>query len=425
MPNEAAEQAFLGGLLNNPNEINTYAEALTEEAFSQQLHKNIWSFLRALKDPASLSPLDLTTSGIFSEAASEYILEMAEAGSLASNLPFYYSALKDALFCQKLAENEKLAASPLNLEVVKENLLKLLQEETCITNAPSVDDFVPKWWDAYEQRWDGIVPTSIISGYAAIDDNCILKEGALVVLAAQPGMGKTTLALNIAENVSRTERVYFISLEMGYEELITKLISRIGSIPLPLLINPKKAAASNEELLKAMEEARKLKLHIEQNEKVYTLSAIIQGIRSFCKKYKDCKLVVVDYILLIKAEDGYSKNRAQEVGNITTTFKRLARELNICILALSQLNRTVNENKSKMPELYHLKESSSIEQDANSVLFVHRQSVFERDDPALVFDADLIVAKCRMGTLGNSKLRFDGRHSSFTEQIFPTIKRRN
>lgn len=286
-----------------------------------------------------------------------------------------------------------------------ESFLPELYEEE-IQNIESINSVLNRTFEQIIIRsQNGKIFENVSTGFYDLDIiTGGLKKSELVILAARPSMGKTALALNIATNVAaRKNNVLIFSLEMSKEQLgkrILNLLSRVSSRKID------SGLLSDEdltELLNALKIQNKLKIFVDD-----TAAQTLNQIRLKSLKFKqenEIDLIVIDYIQLIQGSKEYKGNRVQEVSEISRGLKMLARELNVPILAVSQLSRNVEQRVDKRPQLSDLSESGSIEQDADIVMFLYRDEYYnpETDDKNL---ADLIISKNRNGVTGSVKLSF-------------------
>lgn len=230
-----------------------------------------------------------------------------------------------------------------------------------------------------------------------------LKKGQLVILAARPAMGKTAFALNIGQKVARTDNVLFVSMEMSTEQLMERLYKSEKVLSQTQLMNnvPNYFWRSLEQTKEAV---AKLKMFIYDDGE-----AKIADIRRAARKIKhahgDLGLIIIDYLQLMRASRRID-SRVQEVSEITRALKILARELDVPIIALSQLSRSVETRQDKKPMLSDLRESGSIEQDADIVMFLYRAAYYEENKDSKVDDTELIIAKHRAGATGTINLRY-------------------
>ena len=258
--------------------------------------------------------------------------------------------------------------------------------------------------------------TGLDTGYTMLNRYTLgLQPSELVILAARPSMGKTALALNIALNVARNEDkpyVAFFSLEMGVEQLVMRLLSSISAINNNELKLGRLAGGDWKKLDYAVNSLSKINLLLDDSGTVN-----VADLRSKCRKMKSdgkLDLVIVDYLQLLSGSKNRGDNRVQEVSEISRTLKEIARELKIPVLALSQLSRTVETRPDKRPIMADLRESGSIEQDADIVLFLYRDDYYTKEKSTNPNTATVIIAKNRSGTTGDFNLLFHKETTTFT-----------
>jgi replicative DNA helicase len=256
-----------------------------------------------------------------------------------------------------------------------------------------------------------------VTGYKDLDEVLCLGRGDLAILAARPGMGKSSLALNIAENVAaRGEVVLFASLEMPRQQLMDRIVSRRTGIPVASLRSGPLNREDFEKINRALEGIHDLSLSFYDKGGATVFDIIREARRA--KRKNDLRLIVIDYMQLIGSERGNRRNRNDEIEEISRALKSVAKELGVTVLALSQLNRQCEQRPDphKRPILADLRDSGAIEQDADCVIFIYRPEIYgEKDDNG--FDqrglAEIRVAKNRQGPLCNVALRWCGETTSF------------
>ena len=231
-----------------------------------------------------------------------------------------------------------------------------------------------------------------------------LQPGDLVVLAARPSMGKTALAINIAEHVALQEQlpVAVFSMEMGASQLAVRIVGSIGRIDQTHLRTGKLTDEEWPRLTEAIERLRDVSLHIDETPGLNT-SELRANARRLARQCGKMGLIVVDYLQLMSGSSNESDNRATELGEISRGLKMLAKELQCPVLALSQLNRSVETRTDKRPMMSDLRESGAIEQDADVIMFIYRDDYYNKDskEPGV---AEVIIAKQRNGPTGTVKL---------------------
>ncbi len=240
-----------------------------------------------------------------------------------------------------------------------------------------------------------------------------LHAGELVILAARPGGGKTSIALQIAAHSAMKQRdVLFVSLEMSGAELMIRVLCGLATVDSAAIRTGRLTERDLGHLEQAGDQFAGAKLTIDDRASV--TAADIRRAARRCKRQGGLSLVVVDYLQRLTAADARAK-RYEQVGAMTADLKTLARELNVPVLCLCQLNREVEKGGNGRPKLSNLRESGNIEQDADVVAFVHRPEVFEPSDPDLVGKAELIVEKNRNGPTGTFPLLWDARTTTFSD----------
>lgn len=269
-------------------------------------------------------------------------------------------------------------------------------------------------------REHGHSPRGVLSGFEAIDRYTSgFHEADLIILAARPGIGKTTLSLAIAQNAVREtgKRVLFVSLEQPGEQLYLKLVSSIAEVDHQRLRTVRLTLEEEKRVKSANQKLSKLEdLLLVDDTAGLTVSELRSSIRNYERRIGPIDLVVIDYLQLMSSTDQprQSETRALEVAQITRGLKHLAMDTTLPVIALSQLNRRSTERRDQRPLLSDLRESGSIEQDADLVLLLHGSDSSEGLSNRITM-LDIHLAKHRHGPTGHSRLAFDGRHSRFTD----------
>jgi replicative DNA helicase len=252
-----------------------------------------------------------------------------------------------------------------------------------------------------------------------------LQPSDLIIVAGRPSMGKTALATNIAYHVAQTYRrdpnseaaldgavVGFFSLEMSAEQLATRILSEQTEISSSKIRRGEITQSDFEVIKDKSIEIQHLPLFIDETGGLSIAQLAARARR--LKRQRGLDLIVIDYIQLLQGSTRRSaENRVQEITEITTSLKALAKELTVPIIALSQLSRQVENRDDKRPQLSDLRESGSIEQDADVVMFVYREEYYKRDDPSVKGRATIIIAKQRNGPTGEVHLTFLGKYTRF------------
>lgn len=428
-----AEQAVLGSIFVDPEKIFIASEFLTQESFYKLSHGIIFNIMEELADKGE--PIDPVSvkSALDSIGEFERIGGMAFLASLINSVP---TSAHIEHYAKIVAEKAK-AREVINdlgkaLETVYEDhqdlddvIVRLENTLTSVSaNQNSGFRNIMDVLDSTNIRIDerskhvGDV-TGLATGFTDFDKITTgLHEDNLIILAARPAMGKTAFALNIAQNVAirAGKPVAIFSLEMGAESLVERMLSAEGVIPSYHIRTGKLSDSEWRRMLLAQEQLSKAQLYIDD-----TAGIRISDIRARSKKLAqttgELGLIVIDYLQLITGRG--KENRQQEVSEISRQLKILAKELKVPVIALSQLSRGVEQRNDKRPVLSDLRESGSIEQDADIVAFLYRDSYYRREGQEEDDNVtEVIFEKNRHGGLGTAKLFFHKEFTKFTNMEY-------
>ena len=416
-----AEESVLGALLLDKDAIIAIAQFLKPDDFYHERHKEIYQC--ALELYEERIPIDvLTVSERLKKRKSlkkiggvSYLVELANSVPTAAHVEHYGRIVKDtatkrslmrvASTLVELSMDESLAADEL-LDKAEAEVFSLTQKHLHATFMPVRDALAESFdrLDELHKRAEGLrgVPT----GYPDLDDTLAgLQKSNLIILAARPGVGKTSLALNISQNVAVKYKlpVGFFSLEMSKEELVDRLLVAQADIDAWKLKTGKLSEDDFTKLSNAMGELAEAPLFIDDTPALSILEMRTKARR--LQVENGLELLIVDYLQLARSRQ--LENRVQEVSEISQGLKNLARELKIPVLAISQLSRAVEQRGQKKPQLADLRESGSIEQDADVVMFLWME---DEENPENI---SLDVAKHRNGPLRSIKLHFRGDRLKF------------
>ncbi|MFY8105448.1 MAG: replicative DNA helicase [Elstera sp.] len=456
--NDEAEMALLGAILHNNRAFERVIEFLRPEHFANRIHGKIFEAVGKLidrgqiADPITLkqyfeSNRDLTEIGGF-----QYLMTLA--GSLVSviNAEDYGRVIHELFVRRQLIEIGEeavnLAFNPLpdqsahtQIELVEQQLFNLATVGDIETGFQPFHQAITASLRMAEAayRRDGKL-AGVPSGLRDLDRLLGgLHNSDLLILAARPSMGKTALATNIAYNAARvvkdpeTQRkhsVAFFSLEMSSEQLATRVLSDVAQIQSHRIQRGDLQPDDFERLVIASQQLERLSLYIDDTPALSITSVRTRARR--LKRQSGLDLIVVDYLQLLRGTDrSSSDNRVQEVSEITRGLKAIAKELDVPVIALSQLSRQVENREDKRPQLSDLRESGSIEQDADVVMFIYREEYYlARKEPAegtAEHDAwkaemeryhnraEIIIAKQRHGPIGRVVVHFDGNTTRFSD----------
>jgi len=255
--------------------------------------------------------------------------------------------------------------------------------------------------------------TGVPTGYLDLDQKTAgMQPGDLLIVAGRPSMGKTSLALNIAEHVAIVEQapVAVFSMEMGAEQLAMRVLCSVGRLDAQKVRTGRLSEDDWTRLTQAMGRMKEARLYIDETPALNPLELRSRA-RRLSRQYGGLGLIVVDYLQLMSASSS-GENRTTEISEITRSLKSLAKELGCPVLALSQLNRTVEQRTDKRPVMSDLRESGAIEQDADVIIFIYRDEVYRPDTPDKGV-AEIIIAKQRNGPIGTVRLTFLGQYTKF------------
>lgn len=431
--NEEAEKSVLGVAFLNNNEVSKIVEEVTEDMFFKEENKYIFNAIKSLYE--SKVPIDVMTIREeldkvkkFNAVGLDYITDVIDSVISSANLDFYIKIIKDYAVRRNLIET---ASDIITHTYEEESVDKLLDSaEKNILNvvkARSVGDFVPisEILRRAQAKLEELAKnkrsiTGIETGFPDFDKITTgLQGGEMIILAARPGMGKTALALNMATYAATHTKkaVAVFNLEMSAEMLINRMISSFGVDAYKLQtgnMQEKDWKRYNE----ALSQLAETNMYIEDNAGVTA-----QEIRAKCRRLASSEaglgLVVIDYLQLVSSGSRRVESRQVEVSEISRSLKTMALELNVPVIALSQLSRSAEKRESNQPMLADLRESGSLEQDADMVLFINRKDYYEKakDFNQKIVPAELIIAKHRKGGLGTVNLLFELNLSRFNSQL--------
>lgn len=415
------ERSILGACLIDKDAVVAVAEFLRPEHFYDDAHGSIFDAVLTLYEERA--PIDIVTlteklkrkKALKKSGGATYLSELAAAVPTAANVEHYGRIVKDT-FTKRQLISAAATISQASFDEGTEAALLLDQAEQAIfslsqSHLPQV--FIPVR-DALAESFDRLDELhkraggmrGVPSGFTDIDNMLAgFQESNLIVLAARPGIGKTALVLNIARHVTVTEKlpVGFFSVEMSKEEVIDRLLVRQADIDAWKLKTGKLDEDDFTKLSEAMGELAEAPLYIDDTPGISILEMRTKARR--LQVEKGVKLLIVDYLQLVRARQ--RENRVQEVSEISMGLKALARELKVPVLAVSQLSRAVEARGAPRPRLADLRESGSIEQDSDVVIFLYRE---DEENPENVTAE---VAKHRNGPTGVVKLRFMPSRISF------------
>ncbi len=429
MPNSLeAEQSVIGSMIMDKDAVVAAGEILISEDFYHKQYGILFDAMQELFNAGQ--PVDLITlqnklkeKDVPPEISSlEYVRDLVTAVPTSANVRYYANIVKDKSMLRKLIkvtediENQCYLGKE-NLEDIladtEKNVFHLLQNRSGSDYVP-IKQVVINALDKIEQasRTAGTV-TGIATGFVDLDYRTSgLQTSDLILIAARPSMGKTAFVLNIAQYVAfRSDLTTAIfSLEMSKEQLVNRLFSLESRVDAQTLRNGNLSDAEWEKLIEGAGVVGRSNLIIDD-----TPGISISELRSKCRKYKlehDLKLVIIDYLQLMSGSGKGSESRQQEISEISRSLKSLARELQVPVVALSQLSRAVEQRPDKRPMMSDLRESGAIEQDADVIMFIYRDDYYNKDTDRKNI-SEIIIAKQRNGPIGTVELVWLPQYTKF------------
>ena len=421
-----SEQSVLGGLLIDPNAFDRI-DWIRESDFYRHEHQVIFRHIAAAL--AANNPVDAVTiaESLLSSGVEEDHFGLAYLGELVANTPSAASIKRYAEIVRdkrKLRDLLSVSAKIADLtqeqhrpvaDLIDESqalVFKLAEEGSENDDPEIVGSMLPAVIDSIQARFDrGSQISGLSTGYIDLDEiTCGMSGGDLIIIAGRPSMGKTSFALNIAENVAVEQGlpVAVFSMEMPKQQLVERALSSIGHIPMQHLRSGKMTDDDFDRLGLALGKLSDAKLIIDDKPAQRVTQMRSRG-RRIVRKHGKLALIVVDYIQLATGE---GQNRENEVSGISRGLKALAKEFGCPVIALSQLNRSIESRPNKRPMMSDLRESGAIEQDADLIVFLYRDEVYNPDSPDKGM-AEAIIGKQRNGPLGTVELVFRGEYCRF------------
>ena len=421
-----AEQSVLGGLLLDNLAWDRAGDLLTDSDFYRYEHRLIYAAIGVLV--AGSKPADVIT--VFEQLQSlgkavdcgglAYLNALAQSVPSAANMRRYAEIVRERSILRKLiAASDDIATSAFNphgrqvstvLDEAESKIFQIGEEGSRQKQGfQGIDKLVVSLIDRVQELHDNGAEevTGVRTGFYDLDRMTAgLQKGDLIVLAARPSMGKTAFALNIAEHVAVQEGlpVLVFSMEMGASQLALRLVGSLGRINQQNLRTGRLDSGEWERLTDAVERLSQVQLYIDETAAL-TSSELRARARRMARQFGTLGLIVIDYLQLMSGSSGSDENRATELGEISRGLKALAKELQCPVIALSQLNRSVESRNDKRPMMSDLRESGAIEQDADIIMFIYRDDYYNKDskEPGV---SEIVIGKQRNGPVGTVKLTF-------------------
>ena len=427
-----AEQSVLGAVFISPDSIITLADVLTPDDFYKPANKIVFKAMLSLLEKGE--PIDATTmvsaltnqGDISNIGGINYVVELVNSTPTSKNVEHYAKLVKEKANLRKvIAELSESLSSAYQGDIsINEIIEKTEKSILDISNQNvgngfrNVADIIDTHMQIVEKRseTDGVV-TGLSTGFVGLDKITTgLHEDNLIILAARPAMGKTALVLNIAKHIATKEKkpAIIFSLEMGAEDLIERMIASEGTVPAYHLKTGNLNADEWRRVIQAQKNLYDAPIFVDDTAGI-RISEIRSNARKLSQEMGGLGVIVIDYLQLITGSKG--ENRQQVVSEISRELKILAKDLKVPVIALSQLSRAVEQRQDKRPMLADLRESGSIEQDADIVAFLYREAYYQKEQ-ANSQEAnnvtELILEKNRHGSLGTVKLYFHKEYTKFS-----------
>ena len=434
-----AEQSVLGGLLLNNTAWDRIADFISESDFYRADHRLIYRHITKLIEATRPADAITVSESLDNTKELETVGGLAYIGALAQNTPSaanirrYAEIVRERSIMRKLAETATniadLAYNPMGREAAQlvdeaESRIFAISEEGArarqgfLEMQPVLTEVVERIDLLYNRENQSDV-TGVPTGFADMDRMTSgFQPGDLVIVAGRPSMGKTALALNIAEHVALDAGlpVGIFSMEMSASQLAMRLLGSIGKLDQHKLRTGRLAEDDWRRLTDAVGRLSEAPIQIDEAAALNALELRARA-RRLHRQYGQLGMIVVDYLQLMSASS-QGENRATEISEISRSLKALAKELNVPVVALSQLNRSLEQRPNKRPVMSDLRESGAIEQDADLILFIYRDEVYNPDSPDKG-RAEVIIGKQRNGPIGSVMLTFQGEYTRFANFADP------
>lgn len=431
--NIEAEQSVIGAMLMDKDAIMTAAEMISGDDFYQTAYGVLFDAMVELFNEGK--PVDLITlqerlkeKNVAPEISSmEYVRDVINSVPTSANIKYYAEIVQEKSTLRKLIKlNEEIAntcyvaSEPLDtiLERTEKSVFELVQHGNVNQDYVPIKQVVLNSLDNIEKasKVSGNV-TGIPTGFLDLDYKLAgLQPSDLVLIAARPSMGKTAFVLNIAQHAAfrQNKSVAIFSLEMSKEQLVNRLLSLESHVDAQLIRTGNLKDTDWEKLIEGAGNIGKSNLVIDD-----TSGITLAEMRSKCRKFKlelGLDMIIIDYLQLMSGSGRGNENRQQEISDISRGLKGLARELNVPVIALSQLSRAVESRPDKRPMLSDLRESGAIEQDADVAMFIYREDYYKPDTEDKNV-AEIIIAKQRNGPIGTVRLAWIPQYTRFGNAI--------
>jgi len=425
-----AEQSVLGGLLLENRAWDKVADVVDEHDFYRQDHRLIFRSIAVLAE--SDNPLDIITLSNWLKDRDElenagglaYLGTLAKDTPSAANIRAYAKIVREkSVLRQLISIGTEITDDGFNagdrpskelLDDAEKKIFEIAEQGNRQQDFQNIKNLLKSTLKTIEERGKSSdALTGAETGYTDLDEKTSgLQNGDLIIVAGRPAMGKTTFSMNLAEFVAINDKkaVAIFSMEMPAEQLILRMFASIGRVPLNDIRSGKIREEDWPRIGMAVKTFGETKLFIDDTAAL-SPTEIRAKCRRLAREHGNLGLVVIDYIQLMQT-GSQSDNRAAEISEISRGLKQLAKEMECPVIALSQLNRSLEQRPNKRPIMSDLRESGAIEQDADIIMFIYRDEVYNEDSPDKGM-AEVIIGKQRNGAIGTVRLTFTGKFTRF------------
>ncbi|GAA4498897.1 replicative DNA helicase [Pseudaeromonas paramecii] len=434
-----AEQSVLGGLLLDNQAWDRVAERVVEQDFYSRPHRLIFAAMTRLAERGH--PLDLITlqealenhEQLAEVGGFAYLVEIAKNTPSAANIAAYADIVRErAVVREMISVAHEIAEAGFDpqgrnaadlLDLAESKVFKIAEQRASESEGPQslrvvLEKTVDKIEELFRQPHNGV--TGVSSGYTDLDKMTAgFQSSDLIIVAARPSMGKTTFAMNLCEHAALTsdKPVLIFSLEMPSEQIIMRMLASLGRIEQ----NRVRTGQLDDDDWGRLSSTMGMllergKMYIDDSSGL-TPTELRSRARRVAREHGGLSMIMIDYLQLMRVPS-LSDNRTLEIAEISRSLKALAKELQVPVIALSQLNRSLEQRADKRPVNSDLRESGSIEQDADLIMFIYRDEVYHDDSPDKGI-AEIIIGKQRNGPIGRVRLTFQGQFSRFDNYAGP------
>jgi len=427
--NLEAESSVLGGVLLDNDAINVVLELLRPEDFYRDSHRRVFRAMIELSDRSE--PVDLITLSEFLKSRGEletvggtaYLASLADFVPTAANIAHYSRIVREKSILRHLINTATDIATrgyeeQNNVDEFLDNAEKVIfdiSEKKIKASFVAVGDMIRDTLKTVEKLYERKeMITGVPTGFEDLDKlTAGLQPADLIIVAGRPGMGKTAFALNIASNAAFAGiGAALFSLEMAKEQLVLRMLCSEARVNSAKVRSGYLGERDFPQLAKAAGRLHEAPIYIDDTPAISVLELRAKARRLVRDRTKKIGLIVVDYLQLMRGM-GNASNREQEISEISRSLKALAKEVNVPVIALSQLNRRVEDRGDRRPVMSDLRESGAIEQDSDVIVFIYRDEVYNKSDDGNRGIAEIIVAKQRNGPIDTVKLTFLNEYTRF------------